>query len=77
MKKRLLAGSKEASFLEKPFVPFGRSKRLRVEYIGGFDGTANTPTAVAYCKRLTSLADSYGAYILATLPLCIQGNKLA
>jgi hypothetical protein len=35
-------------------------KRLKVDEVGTFDGTPDTPSAVAYGKRLTMLAGMYG-----------------
>ena len=50
-------------------------KRLRVDEVGTFDGTPDTPSAVAYGKRLTMLAGMYGERpVLATLPLCMKGR---
>jgi hypothetical protein len=57
---------------------FDGVKRLRVDDIGLFDGTNQTPTATAYCRRLDILANMYGEDpVLAALPLCIKGLAAA
>jgi hypothetical protein len=56
---------------------FGGTRRLRVDDIGTFDGSPSGTTAVAYCRRLTFLATTYGEQpVLTTLPLCIRDKAL-